>query len=76
MTSQTDRRNEHRSFSERLSRVGARIAAAFSRLPREDGQTLVEYALIGTLILVAVVVALGLLAPPINAMFSSMTNAF
>lgn len=42
---------------------------------REEGQDLVEYALIIVLIAIAVVAALGLLGDEINAVFTQITDA-
>lgn len=44
-------------------------------LPREDGQGLVEYALILVLIAVVVIVILALLGPAIGNVFSNIVNA-
>ena len=43
-------------------------------LPREEGQGLVEYALILVLIAIVVIVILGLLGTQINMIFSSITS--
>jgi pilus assembly protein Flp/PilA len=44
-------------------------------LPREDGQGLVEYALILVLVAVVVIVILALLGPAIGNVFSNIINA-
>jgi pilus assembly protein Flp/PilA len=44
-------------------------------LPREEGQGLVEYALIIVLIAIVVLVAIRLLGPIIGNVFSSIANA-
>ncbi|CAG0977990.1 hypothetical protein ANRL3_01942 [Anaerolineae bacterium] len=45
-------------------------------LPREDGQGLVEYALILVLVAVVVIAILLLLGPQIGNVFSRITNGF
>ncbi|MFQ3565789.1 MAG: Flp family type IVb pilin [Aggregatilineales bacterium] len=44
-------------------------------LPREEGQGLVEYALILVLVAVVVIVILALLGPAIGNVFSDIVNA-
>ena len=44
-------------------------------LPREDGQGLVEYALILVLVAVVVIVILALLGPAIGNVFSNIMNS-
>jgi pilus assembly protein Flp/PilA len=44
-------------------------------LPREEGQGLVEYALILVLVAVVVIVILALLGPAIGNIFSSLVNS-
>jgi pilus assembly protein Flp/PilA len=44
-------------------------------LPREEGQGLVEYALILVLVAVVVIVILALLGPAIGNIFSNIVNA-
>lgn len=44
-------------------------------LPREEGQGLVEYALILVLVAIVVIVILALLGPAIGNIFSSIVNA-
>lgn len=44
-------------------------------LPREEGQGLVEYALILVLVAVVVIVILALLGPAIGNIFSQIVNA-
>ena len=43
-------------------------------LPREEGQGLVEYALILVLVAVVVIVILALLGPAIGNIFSNVVN--
>ncbi len=50
------------------------LAYIRARLAREEGQALVEYALIISLIAVAAVVALGFLSGGINGLFSNVTS--
>jgi len=44
-------------------------------LPREEGQGLVEYALILVLVAVVVIVILALLGPAIGNIFSTIINS-
>lgn len=44
-------------------------------LPREEGQGLVEYALILVLVAVVVIVILSLMGPAIGNIFSQIVNA-
>jgi len=44
-------------------------------LPREEGQGLVEYALILVLVAIAVIILLTLLGDTINNVFSNIANA-
>ncbi len=44
-------------------------------MPREEGQGLVEYALILVLVAVVVIVILALLGPAIGDIFSDLVNA-
>ncbi|MBL8162200.1 MAG: Flp family type IVb pilin [Anaerolineae bacterium] len=44
-------------------------------MPREEGQGLVEYALILVLVAVVVIVILALLGPAIGNIFSNIANA-
>jgi pilus assembly protein Flp/PilA len=44
-------------------------------VPQEEGQGLVEYALILVLVAVAVIVILSLLGPAIGQVFSNIINA-
>lgn len=44
-------------------------------LPREEGQGLVEYALILVLVAIVVIVVLRLLGPAIGQVFSNIMNA-
>jgi pilus assembly protein Flp/PilA len=44
-------------------------------LPREEGQGLVEYALILALVAIVVIVILALLGPAIGNIFSNIVNA-
>ena len=43
-------------------------------LPREDGQGLVEYALILVLVSITVIVILGLLGDQVGVVFQTITN--
>ena len=43
-------------------------------MPREEGQGLVEYALILVLVAVVVIVILALLGPSIGGIFSNLIN--
>ncbi len=44
-------------------------------MPREEGQGLVEYALILVLVAIVVIVVLGLLGDQVSAVFTSVTDA-
>jgi len=44
-------------------------------MPREEGQGLVEYALILVLVAVVVIVILSLLGPAVGNIFSNIVNA-
>lgn len=44
-------------------------------MPREEGQGLVEYALILVLVAIAVVVILALVGPTVGNMFSSVVRS-
>lgn len=44
-------------------------------MPREEGQGLVEYALILVLVAVVVIVILSILGPTIGNIFSNIVNA-
>lgn len=44
-------------------------------MPREEGQGLVEYALILVLVAVVVIVILALLGPAVGNIFSNLVNA-
>jgi pilus assembly protein Flp/PilA len=44
-------------------------------MPREEGQGLVEYALILVLVAVVVIIILALLGPAIGNIFSNIVNA-
>jgi pilus assembly protein Flp/PilA len=45
-------------------------------MPREEGQGLVEYALILVLVAIVVIAILALLGPAIGNVFSAIKNAF
>ncbi len=45
-------------------------------LPREEGQGLVEYALILVLVAIVVIAILAILGPQIGNIFSRITSAF
>ena len=49
--------------------------AGWTRLRREDGQTFVEYALIGALIAVALVTVLGTLSGGISSEITKIADA-
>jgi pilus assembly protein Flp/PilA len=51
------------------------VSRAMLFLPREDGQGLVEYALILVLVAVVVIVILALMGPAIGNVFSEIVNA-
>ena len=44
-------------------------------MPREEGQGLVEYALILVLVAIVVIVILAILGPAIGKIFSTIVNA-
>jgi pilus assembly protein Flp/PilA len=44
-------------------------------LPREEGQGLVEYALILVLVAIVVIIILGLLGTQVSQVFSNITSA-
>jgi pilus assembly protein Flp/PilA len=44
-------------------------------LPREEGQGLVEYALILVLVAIVVIVILAILGPAVGNVFSNVVNA-
>ena len=46
------------------------------RAQEEDGQTLIEYALIVLLISIVVIVVLGLLGGDVNNVFTTIRNTF
>ena len=52
------------------------VSANMLFLPREEGQGLVEYALILVLVAVVVIAILTLLGPAIGNVFSSIKNSF
>jgi pilus assembly protein Flp/PilA len=56
----------------RILRKGGKNAMLY--LPREEGQGLVEYALILVLVAVVVIVILALLGPAIGNIFSNLVN--
>ena len=47
----------------------------FMECPREEGQTLTEYALIIALVVIVVILVLGTLGNQIKAIFTSITNS-
>jgi Flp pilus assembly pilin Flp len=49
--------------------------STWTRLRREDGQTFVEYALIGVLVAVALVAVLGTLSSSIHDELTKIVNA-
>ena len=50
------------------------LAYIRARLAREEGQALVEYALMISLIAVAAIIALGLLSNGINGIFTTISG--
>lgn len=59
-----------------FEQIGLRIAKALNgSLEREEGQTLVEYALILATISIGVLVVMGLLRDEIANVFSNIINA-
>jgi pilus assembly protein Flp/PilA len=56
----------------KLTRKGGKLMLY---MPREEGQGLVEYALILVLVAVVVIVILALLGPAIGNIFSNIVNA-
>ena len=50
------------------------LAFIRARLAREDGQALVEYALIVSFIAIAAIVALGLLSNGVNGIFTDIAT--
>jgi Flp pilus assembly pilin Flp len=60
-------------ISDAINRV---ITRAYVGLKREDGQTFVEYSLIGVLVAVALVAALGIFTGKIGDALTTIQNAF
>ena len=56
-------------------RIMAALQSASADLRREDGQTLVEYALILVLVSIASVAALGFLSDAIDGVLTNVKNA-
>jgi Flp pilus assembly pilin Flp len=60
---------------ELTQRAAAIFKARFARVrDREEGQTLVEYALIIALVSIALIGALGLMTDALNGVFSRITS--
>jgi Flp pilus assembly pilin Flp len=67
----------HTKKEERMLHLIQRVAVALkSRTEREEGQTLVEYALIIALVSVALVASLEALADGIDGVFQDILGAF
>jgi pilus assembly protein Flp/PilA len=64
--------NGIRSFINRLALIGL---GDISQLRREEGQTLIEYALILVLIAVVVIAVITLLGTQISSIFNRVQNA-
>ena len=58
-----------------MLKLAAYVQTLFGRLDREEGQTMAEYAVILTVIAVAVLVALGLLSGNITKVLNSVADA-
>ena len=58
-----------------FSRTCSSLIDLWPRLSEDSGQTLVEYGLIFTLVVVVVIGALALLGGPLEAMYSGLGNA-
>jgi Flp pilus assembly pilin Flp len=65
-------KEEHHMFYDAINRA---ITRAFVAMKREEGQTFVEYSLIGVLIAVALVVTLGLFKTSLANALTSIGSA-
>jgi Flp pilus assembly pilin Flp len=59
----------------KVLKLAAYVQTLFGRFDREEGQTMAEYAVILTVIAVAVLVALGLLSGNITKVLNSVADA-
>jgi Flp pilus assembly pilin Flp len=59
---------------ELTQRYMAAVQVALSRVRREEGQTLVEYALIIALVSISLITALGAMTTALDGVFSAITS--
>jgi Flp pilus assembly pilin Flp len=59
----------------KVLKLAAYVQTLLGRLDREEGQTMAEYAVILTVIAVAVLIALGLLSGNITKVLNSVADA-
>lgn len=59
-----------------IDAINSVIVRAYVSLKREEGQTFVEYSMIGVLVAVALVTVLGLFRANIEAALTSINGAF